>query len=141
MTLSRISLLILVGLVTISCSDQKSVKKGQEFATSEKATIKDCTNKGFEMLIECGVVECILSPADFTKGCAMVAKIDEQYCREMPFESALETVDWVKNQCKDHKDPKSCGNILKHGATRCLSINDALKVSDTTGTSKSPSQK
>lgn len=125
--IQRIILLVTLGILTASCSDQKSVQKGQEFGREEEHTTKDCTNKGFEMLIECGVIECTLTPSDFTKGCTMTAKIDKEYCQEMPLESALNTVDWVKAQCSDHKDPKACGDILKHSAAKCLSVKNTFK--------------
>ena len=106
-------------------SDEASVKLGQDFG--KEHSILDCSNRSFDLIVECGVGQCEAVPQDFAKGCAMTAKIDKRYCKSMPTSSAFDSVKWMDKECVDHKDPKTCKQILKHAVGRCITESSKQK--------------
>lgn len=130
-------LLIISTLALIGCSDQYSVAEGQKYGAGKD--VNACNNRAMELLTECQVVVCDVVPSDFAKGCVMASSYHKDFCEQMPLDSAFDTVEWVKNECADHKDPQSCEKVLKYGASRCMA-GDLSQPKQSTQPNEAPAQ-
>ncbi|MGB1076853.1 MAG: hypothetical protein ACPG05_00965 [Bdellovibrionales bacterium] len=129
MILKHSFLILIISCFALSAcrSDEASVKAGHNFG--KEHSILDCSNRAFDLIVECGVGQCEAVPKDFAKGCAMTAKIDRKYCKSMPVASAFDSVKWMDKECVDHKDPKTCKQILKYAVGRCITDSSQAKQS------------